>query len=111
MVEISGKNLVELQEGFGNIDQVVSGGYRRSRSREQRSKLDIMADILFVARNGAIKTEIVYKANLNFTRVKSYLTYLKGRGLLEISGPLYKSTAKGKEFLRDYQQMKEILFR
>jgi predicted transcriptional regulator len=111
MVEIRGENLVELHEGFEDIDQLVSDGDRRSRSREQRSKLDIMADILFVARNGANKTEIVYKANLNFTRVKSYLTYLENRGLIEISGPLYQSTAKGNEFLRDYQQMKEILLR
>ncbi|RZN42952.1 MAG: transcriptional regulator [Methanophagales archaeon ANME-1-THS] len=87
----------------------MNEGDHQSKSREQRSKLDIMADILFVARNGANKTEIVYKANLNFTRVRNYLTYLETRGLLERSGPVYQSTAKGKEFLREYQQMKKIL--
>ncbi|RZN38059.1 MAG: hypothetical protein EFT35_05280 [Methanophagales archaeon ANME-1-THS] len=75
----------------------------------QRSKLEIMADILFVARNGAGKTAIVYRANLNFTRLKSYLTCLEAKGLLENIGTVYKSTERGNEFLRDYARMCEAL--
>ena len=106
---MNNKNLVELQDGSGNLALFVGIGYPRSRNREQRSKLEIITDILFVARNGAKKTEIVYKANLNFTRVTSYLAYLEGKGLIEHSGALYTSTSRGKEFLRDYQEMKENL--
>ena len=36
-------------------------------------------------------------------------TDLEDKGLLEISGPLYKTTSKGKEFLQDYQKMREVL--
>lgn len=81
----------------------------KTRWKERRGKLEIMEDVLFVARNGARKTEIVYKTNLNFTRLASYVRYLEDKGLLEISGPLFKTTSKGHEFLRDYQKMREVL--
>jgi len=81
----------------------------KMRLKERRGKLEIIEDVLFVARNGARKTGIVYKANLNFTRLTGYIQYLEDKDLLEISGPLYKTTSKGKEFLQDYQKMKEVL--
>ena len=81
----------------------------KMRLKERRGKLEIIEDVLFVARNGARKTEIVDKTNLNFARIASYLQYLEDKGLLEISGPLYKTTSKGKEFLQDYQKMREVL--
>jgi len=81
----------------------------RSRAQERRGKLEIMAEILWIAREGVGKTEIVYKANLNFERVKPYLTYLEEKELIENSGFEYKTTEKGKEFLSDYQKMKEYL--
>jgi len=62
-----------------------------------------------VARFGATIPEIVYKADINFTWVKSYLDYLEEKGLLEYSGPLYKPTERGKEFLRYYQMVKETV--
>lgn len=74
-----------------------------------RSKLEIMADILSVARNSARKTEIVYKANLNFDRVQRYIDYLKGKGFLEHTGHFYTLTERGEEFLRGYQLMTETL--
>jgi len=85
----------------------VRGGYYVRK--RQRSKLEILAEILLVARNGATKTEIVYKANLNFGRTGGYLAYLEDKGMLENSGPLYKSTERGNAFLRDFQLVKETL--
>jgi predicted transcriptional regulator len=81
----------------------------KKRFKERRGNVEIIADVLFVARYGATKTEIVHKANLNFTRLKSYLDYLEGKGFLENSGPFYSSTEKGKNFLREYQLVKGIL--
>jgi predicted transcriptional regulator len=72
---------------------------------ERRGRLEITAEVLSVAGNGAGKTEIVYKANLNFKRLKRYLDDLEEKGLLENSGPFYKTTERGREFLRDYHQM------
>jgi len=78
-------------------------------SKNRRGQVEIIADILSAARDGALKTQIVYKANLNFARVKSYLDYLEEKGLLENSGPIYTLTERGKKFLLDYQTMKETL--
>ena len=77
--------------------------------KERRGKLEIIEDVLFVAKNGVRKTEIVYKTNLNFARIASYLQYLEEKGLLEISGTFYKTTSKGKKFLRNYQKLKDVL--
>jgi len=71
--------------------------------------LEIIADILLVAKKGEKKAAIAYKANLNFNRVESYLSYLEEKELIEHTGGEYKTTEKGKEFLRDYQKMKELL--
>jgi len=77
--------------------------------KKRRGKLEIIIDILSVAMKDAKKTEIVYKANLNFKRVGNYLPYLEEKGLIENIGSEYKTTEKGKQFLRDYRKMKEQL--
>ncbi|MCW3133487.1 MAG: winged helix-turn-helix domain-containing protein [Methanophagales archaeon] len=77
--------------------------------KKRRGKLEIIMDILSVAMKEAKKTEIVYKANLNFKRVGKYLPYLEEKGLIENIGSEYKTTEKGKQFLRDYQKMQEQL--
>jgi predicted transcriptional regulator len=79
------------------------------KREERRGRLEIIADVLFVARYGATTTEIGYKANLNPMQVKSYIDYLEEKGLLEESGPLYKLSERGKGFLREYQMVKETL--
>ena len=77
--------------------------------KKRRGKLEIIIDILSVAMKDAKKTEIVYKANLNFKRVGNYLPYLEEKGLIENMGSEYKTTEKGKQFLMDYRKMKEQL--
>ncbi|MCW4040749.1 MAG: winged helix-turn-helix domain-containing protein, partial [Candidatus Bathyarchaeota archaeon] len=42
----------------------------------RRDKIEIFADILKVAKNGAKKTHIVYKANLNFSTLKNHIKRL-----------------------------------
>jgi len=94
------------------IEEVLKDGIKgslKARFKERRGKLEIMVDVLSTAREGARKTEIVYKANLNFNRAEKYLPFLKEKGLMENSGPVYKTTEKGKEFLRGYQKMTEFL--
>jgi len=92
------------------IGDTLEEGIRKSlkwRFKERRGKLEIIADILSVALKGAKKTEIVYKANINFKRIEKYLPYLMEKGLMEHTNGVYCTTEKGKEFLRDYQNMKE----
>ena len=84
-------------------------GSLRKKFKERRGRLEIIADILLVARGGAKKTAIAHNANVNFDRVVKYLSYLEEKGLMEHTSREYKTTEKGKEFLRDYQKMKEQL--
>jgi predicted transcriptional regulator len=71
----------------------------------KRSSADICADILSVALNGAKKTHIVYKANLNFRIVKGYINTLMSGGLLTSEEERYFSTEKGVEFLKRYRAL------
>ena len=94
------------------LEEQIREGIKESLKKsfkERRGKLEIIADILLVARRGAKKTAIVYNANLNSDRVGKYLLYLEEKGLIEHTNDGYKTTEKGKEFLRDYQKMKEQL--
>ena len=81
----------------------------KKRFKERRGRLEIIADVLLVAKEGEKKTAIVYKANLNFNRAGKYLLYLEEKGHIEHTNEGYKTTERGKEFLQDYQKMKEQL--
>ncbi len=72
----------------------------------RRDKIEIFADILKVAKNGAKKTHIVYKANLNFSTLKNQLKTLKEKGLLiQTDGGFYLTTQKGDNFLEQYMKL------
>jgi predicted transcriptional regulator len=68
----------------------------------KRNHLDICADILRVSRNGAKKTHVVYKANLNFKIVNKYLVELMEKDFLENDGDRYFITDKGSDFIERY---------
>ena len=42
----------------------------------------IMADIMEIAREGALKTQIMYKANLSFTQLNNYIAFLLDKNLI-----------------------------
>jgi predicted transcriptional regulator len=95
---------------LGNVEEGIKKSLK-VRFKERRGKLEIIADILSVADNGVKKTEMVYKANVNFKRIEEYLSFLVEKGLLEPVNGKYRTTAKGKEYLRDYQILKDRLLR
>jgi len=70
-------------------------------NENRRNDLDIQADILRVAtrRGGALKTQIVYEANLNFDIIKKYLKRLMNRGLLILKGTRYFPTEKARTYI------------
>ena len=80
----------------------------RERFKKRRSKFEIMVDILSVSRHGALKTQIVYRANLNYNRVDRYLKFLERNGLLVPLDTGYTTTKKGEEFLHEYSNMKML---
>ncbi|MCW4020394.1 MAG: winged helix-turn-helix domain-containing protein [Candidatus Bathyarchaeota archaeon] len=77
----------------------------------KRSNLEIVAEILDVAKNGARKTRIVYGANLNFKMLGEYLERLEKAGLVARSqnnGGLIKTTEKGRDYLQKFSILKEF---
>jgi len=77
-----------------------------------RSKSEIMLDVLNICRNGASKTKIVYKANLNFNTATPYIDLLSKKGLLSIregSGTLYETTPQGIEVMKTLRQLDTYL--
>jgi len=58
--------------------------------------------------NGAVKTRIVYQANLNFLSAKPYLDRFIERGLLEVipvgSRIVYKTTPKGMDLKERFER-------
>ncbi len=71
----------------------------------RRSKIDIIIDVLEVAKMGVNKTSVVYRTNLNFKLADKYLELLQNQGLVENRMDKYITTDKGKIFL---EKAKEI---
>lgn len=77
-----------------------------------RDRLEIIAMILKSARIDAPKTKIVLALGLGSAQLTAYLSFLVSYGLLEISknGRLtYRTTAKGKRYLKTYREIGDIL--
>lgn len=79
---------------------------------QRRSNLEIVAEILRIARKGAKKTRIVYGANMNFRMLDEYLEKLEKAGLVASSegnnSGLIKTTEKGNEYLQRFYGLQEI---
>lgn len=77
-----------------------------------RSRTDIAAAILETAIDGAIKTKIMYKAFLSFPQLKEYLSVLEGKGLLDYvaTDREYRTTEKGRQFLKMYKEVGQMIF-
>ena len=71
----------------------------------RRSRTEVIIDILLEALDGANKTRIMYRANLNFLRFNKYFGELVSQGLVELvnnpdeSGLVYRTTDKGRVLL------------
>ncbi len=72
-----------------------------------------MADIIEIAKEGTLKTQIMYKANLSFTQLNSYLTFLLENNL--ITHTIYDGregyviTEQGKDFLQKHSELIQML--
>ena len=77
-----------------------------ANNSKYRSKLQIVADILIVAENGAKKTRIMYQANLSHDLLKRYLDETLEANLISINKDekSYITTEKGKVFLKKYKE-------
>lgn len=79
---------------------------------KKRSEIEILADILRVTMDGAKKSHIVYKANLNFEIVRKYLDLLEKSELItgpEGSSKIFNTTEKGVKYLNHFEAFKEYM--
>ena len=81
--------------------------------RKRRDRLYIIAEVLKIARDGSLKTQIMYKANLSFAQLSEYLSFLIKMGLLktykEEKRKVYKTTATGEKYLDKYEEISNLL--
>ena len=84
-----------------------------SERKNNRGKIEIMADVLSLSTAGIKKTHIMYRANLSYEQIIHYLTQLLGKGLLAQDASegalVYRTTEKGREFLNCYSRMTELI--
>ncbi len=70
-----------------------------------RDRLQIIADILLIARGRARKTRIMYQANLSYRLLCRYLDEVLDAGLVRFEDDdCYVLTGKGKEFLVKHEK-------
>jgi predicted transcriptional regulator len=78
---------------------------------KNRSRTEIVSDILSSANGGATKSKIMYKAFLSYGQLKEYLSVLIENNLIEyLDGTqIYKTTEKGLYFLKKCEELQELL--
>jgi predicted transcriptional regulator len=80
---------------------------------KRRDKISIIAEILEIAREGTLKTQIMYKANLSFAQLNDYLKFMLKTGLLKKflakGKEVYAATEKGVDFLQRHCDLTELL--
>lgn len=80
---------------------------------KRRDKLSIMAEILEIAKDGTLKTQIMYKANLSFVQLTEYIDYmLKARLIDKLdvkTKDVYVPTEKGLDFLQRHAELMTLL--
>ncbi|MEM2914101.1 MAG: winged helix-turn-helix domain-containing protein [Candidatus Bathyarchaeia archaeon] len=84
------------------------------KNKRNRSRLEIIAKILNVARDATRKTNIMYQANLSFRQTERYLNFLIEKGLLglttdEDGNLIYETTQKGVLFLKNFSEIERSL--
>jgi predicted transcriptional regulator len=71
--------------------------------KKRRDRLEVINAILDIAIEGAVKTRIMYRTNVNFRQFEDYVTALLDAGLVEVleteSRRIYRTTEKGKILL------------
>jgi len=86
-------------------------------SNKRRDRHDIVTEILKTAREGRIKTHIMYKAKLSYSQINAYLQLLVDKGFLENNTvmkkrqtiTLYKTTPKGVYFIENIDMVNQML--
>lgn len=80
---------------------------------ERRDRLNIMAEIIENAKEGQLKTRIMYGTNLSFSQVNTYLSFLTEMGFLRVrienGKQFFETTTKGSRYVEEYREMSDLL--
>jgi predicted transcriptional regulator len=101
-------------KGSGGLNKVDLERSTLPGLNNRRSEMEILAFMLKSARNGVIKTAILYSANLSGRQLKKYLTFLTDAGFLKEEtkkkrGAIFKTTSKGNLFLYHWIKILNLL--
>ena len=91
-------------------------GLKELEAQVRRSPMEMVCDILAVVSEGPTKpTHILYKANMSWKVLTSYLSYLTRSGMVEKADEeggkrsTYRLTMKGRQILGLYKGLRESL--
>ena len=82
----------------------------------RRDKMKLYGDLLFILQAEQSESEKIVlirvqaRLNVSFDRLKSYLADIESLGLIE-NQVSYKLTPKGKQYLKEYQQVIDFMER
>jgi predicted transcriptional regulator len=75
--------------------------------------MSILAEILEISKEGILKTQIMYRANLSFTQLNDYLNFMLNLDLIAKtnhgSKEIYIITEKGLNFLQKHSELIKML--
>jgi predicted transcriptional regulator len=72
-----------------------------------------MAEIIKLTKESQLKTRIMYSANLSFSQLNHYLSFLTEKGFIRVrvekGKKRFEATNKGKKFIENYVEMSNLL--
>ena len=74
-----------------------------------RTRNEIIAEMLSSVGSPSPKTAMMYGARLSYAQLRHYHDYLEKRGLIVQVEGLWVATEKGRSFLRAYAQAEKLL--
>jgi len=93
--------------------EIELNSWTAETTSKRRDKLCIIAEILEIAKEGTLKTQIMYKANLSFAQLTEYLKFMLKIKLIQKLNhqgkDVYIATDKGLDFLQRQCELTELL--
>ena len=95
---------------------IIMSSYRSEpMGRGPRSYMEIVYSVLSVCLNGALKTHVMFRCNLNSKQLHFYIESLLAKGLLEperappSAKVEYRTTQRGRQYLETYGNLLQML--
>lgn len=106
---------IRLAELFTAERKAEAKSVSGSTKFKNRNRMEIVANLLSIAKSGALKTHLMYRANLSYLMVTEYLDFLCRSNLIretveeEGTTKLYQTTEKGLRYLEVYETLQGII--